>query len=68
MVVGEKLYLNFVRGIQVTRPVTDQPLFFLALVAMIIGVQLFVAGFVAELVARNSPVRNAYRVDRRLGI
>ena len=67
-IIGEKLYLNFVRGIQVTRPVTDQPLFFLALVAMIIGVQLFVAGFVAELVARNSPVRNAYRVDRRLGI
>ena len=67
-IVGHKLYLNFVRGTQVSRPVTEQPLFFLALVAMVIGVQLFVAGSVAELVARNSPERNAYRVESRLGI
>ncbi len=48
--------------------VTDQPLFFIALTIMMIGVQLFVSGFVAELVARNSPERNAYRVEERLGL
>ena len=42
--------------------------FFIALAIMIIGSQLFLAGFVAELVARNSPERNAYRVDERLGL
>jgi glycosyltransferase involved in cell wall biosynthesis len=50
------------------RLVADNPIFFLALTFMIIGSQLFLAGFVAELVARNSPERNAYRVDQRLGL
>lgn len=48
--------------------VTDQPLFYIALTSMIIGVQLFLAGFVAELVARNSAERNNYRVSERLGL
>jgi glycosyltransferase involved in cell wall biosynthesis len=41
---------------------TDRPLFFLGLLAMIIGVQLFLTGFLAELVARNSPDRSHYQV------
>ncbi len=53
---------------QPARLVTDNPIFFIALAIMIIGSQLFLAGFVAELVARNSPERNAYRVDQRLGL
>ncbi|MBK8612255.1 MAG: glycosyltransferase family 2 protein [Flavobacteriales bacterium] len=48
--------------------VTDQPLFYIALTAMIIGAQLFLAGFVAELVSRSSPERNHYRVAERIGI
>ena len=44
------------------RPVTDQPLFYLALLAIIIGVQLFLSGFVAELISRNSESRNTYNV------
>ena len=64
--LGEKLY--FVLQNKAARLVTDQPLFFLALTAMIIGSQLFLAGFVAELVARNSPLRNNYRVQERLGL
>ncbi len=47
--------------------VTDQPLFYIALTSMIIGAQLFLAGFVAELVARNAAERNNYRVSERLG-
>jgi glycosyltransferase involved in cell wall biosynthesis len=65
-VVGEKLY--FVYGLGKAAPrVSDQGLFFVAITAMIIGVQLFTMGFVAELVRRYSPERNVYRVKERIG-
>ena len=50
------------------RQVTDQPLFYIALVAIVVGVQLFVAGFLGELISRNSPNRNDYQVDKRVGV
>ncbi|MFC2100498.1 glycosyltransferase family 2 protein [Bacteroidota bacterium] len=50
------------------RDVVDQPLFYLALVAMIIGTQLFLTGFLAELVSRNAPDRNHYLVSDRLNL
>jgi hypothetical protein len=46
------------------RAVTDQPLFYIALVMAIIGVQLFMAGFIGELVARSSADRNNYLIDK----
>lgn len=46
------------------RNVTDQPLFFLALVAIIIGSQLFLTGFIAELVSRSSTDRNNYHIEK----
>lgn len=46
------------------RNVTDQPLFFLSLVAIILGSQLFMTGFIAELVSRNSTDRNNYHIDQ----
>jgi len=49
------------------RQVTDQPLFYIALIAIIVGVQLFVGGFIAELISRNSPERNNYQVDKIIG-
>ena len=48
------------------RAVTDQPLFYLALVALIIGVQLFLTGFLAELVSRNANERNSYHIKETL--
>ena len=45
------------------RDVTTQPLFYIALVAVILGSQLFLTGFVAELVARSAPERNKYQVE-----
>ncbi|MDD2595078.1 MAG: glycosyltransferase family 2 protein [Bacteroidales bacterium] len=51
----------------VFRPVTDQPLFYLALVAVIIGVQLFLTGFLGELVSRSSQDRNKYDIKKRIG-
>ena len=44
------------------RPVTEQPLFYLALVAVILGVLLFLAGFICEMISRNSSERNRYNV------
>jgi hypothetical protein len=48
--------------------ITQRPLFFVALVAMVIGTQLFVTGFVAELISRNSPNRNVYLIEKRMGL
>jgi glycosyltransferase involved in cell wall biosynthesis len=50
------------------RDVTDQPLFYLALISMVIGTQLFLAGFLGELIARNSPHRNSYLIEKELNI
>ena len=47
------------------RPVTDQPLFYLALVAVLMGVMLFLSGFTSELISRNSPSRNNYNIKAR---
>ncbi len=48
------------------RAVTDQPLFYLAILAVILGVQLFLAGFLGELINRGSSDRNKYLIDRKL--
>ena len=48
------------------RAVTDQPLFYLALVALVIGVMLFLCGFLAELISRQSPTRNEYGIKERI--
>lgn len=44
------------------RPVTDQPLFYIALLAVILGVMLFLAGFIGEMIARSSGERNQYNI------
>ncbi len=44
------------------RPVTDQPLFYIALLAVILGVMLFLAGFICELISRTSSERNKYNI------
>jgi glycosyltransferase involved in cell wall biosynthesis len=45
---------------------TQRPLFFFAILAMIIGTQLFLTGFIAELITRNSPGRNHYLVEKKM--
>ncbi|HRH37692.1 MAG TPA: glycosyltransferase family 2 protein [Flavobacteriales bacterium] len=66
-VVAEKLWHVFYLHVSAPR-VADSGVFFVALTAMVIGVQLFTMGFVAELVRRYSPERNVYRVAERLGV
>lgn len=48
------------------RAVTDQPLFFVAILAVILGVQLFLAGFLGELINRRSSDRNTYLIDKKI--
>ena len=62
--VIDKLYaqahgLNF-------RAVTDQPLFYISLVAAIVGIQLFLSGFIAEIVSRSGPERNSYKIKNKI--
>jgi glycosyltransferase involved in cell wall biosynthesis len=63
--IGVKLY-HISMAIPYKRDVTDQPLFYIALVAIILGSQLFLTGFVAELVTRNAPERNQYLIEREI--
>jgi len=48
------------------RPVTEQPLFYLALLAVILGFQLFLAGFICEMISRNSQDRNHYNIREEI--
>lgn len=52
-------------GIMV-RTVTEQPLFYIAMLAIVLGVQLFLAGFLGEMISRNSSDRNHYLIDEKL--
>jgi len=47
---------------------TQRPLFFFAIMIMIIGSQLFLAGFIGELISRNSPERNNYLIEEKKGL
>jgi glycosyltransferase involved in cell wall biosynthesis len=67
ILIGEKVYSLFVLKF-IPREVTDQPLFYLALTSMIIGTQLFLAGFIGELIARNSSIRNQYLLAEKIDI
>lgn len=49
------------------RQVTDQPLFAIAMLAMILGFMLFLAGFLGEMIVRNSPDRNKYLISDKIG-
>ncbi len=53
---------------EAVRGVTDQPLFFLSLVMAIVGVQLFIAGFLGELIGRRSADRNRYLIDEAIDL
>ena len=63
-IIAEKL-VSQANGLRF-RPVTDQPLFYLALVAVVIGVMLFLAGFLGEMVSRSSSDRNRYNIKDEL--
>jgi glycosyltransferase involved in cell wall biosynthesis len=61
------LYLSLAKLIYEAYGIADRPLFFFGILTIIIGTQLFVTGFLAELVARNAPNRNQYVVEEEIG-
>jgi glycosyltransferase involved in cell wall biosynthesis len=63
---GEKFFASL-NGVKV-REVTDQPLFFLALVAIIVGVQTFLAGFLGEMLTTVNNSRQDYQIAEKLGV
>ncbi|MFI5452553.1 glycosyltransferase family 2 protein [Pedobacter sp. UC225_61] len=63
--IGVKLY-HIAAHIPYKREITDQPLFYISLVAIIVGSQMFLAGFIAELLSRNAPERNQYLIEKEI--
>jgi hypothetical protein len=61
------IYLVVSKIIDTSYPITNRPGFFLAMTSIIIGMQLFLAGFIGELVTRNAPGRNAYLIEDKTG-
>ena len=62
-----KLYSLYVLG-KAGDLITDSAYFYISLTCMILGTQLFLAGFLAELIARNAPERNKYNIEVFLGL
>ncbi len=65
IVVGAMKLYNMHSGLSYTL-ITDSPYFYLSLVTMLLGTQLFLAGFVGELIVRNSHRRNEYEIEEEL--
>jgi glycosyltransferase involved in cell wall biosynthesis len=61
-------YLTFEKFFHQAFKMTERPLFYFGLLAMVLGTQLFVAGFLGELVSRNASDRNHYLIEEKLGI
>lgn len=66
--LGIFLYLTVSKFFFDQTGLTHRPLFFFAILAMIIGSQLFLAGFIGELISRNSAERNNYLIEKKTGI
>lgn len=58
--------VNMAHHVEHFRQVTEQPLFYIALMTMIFGLMLFLAGFLAEMIVRNSSDRNKYQISARI--
>jgi glycosyltransferase involved in cell wall biosynthesis len=62
------VYLIVAKFVATEFALTNRPSFYIALTAMIIGMQLFLTGFVAELIARNAAERNFYLIEEKIGV
>lgn len=61
-------YLAYAKFFLLEFKMTDRPLFFFGILAMILGTQLFMTGFIAEMISRNSSDRNHYQVSEKIGL
>lgn len=67
-ILWDKLDSVYLSKVPLKRDVAEQPIFYLALVAVVIGVQLFLTGFLAELIARQSVSKKEYLVVEKVGV
>lgn len=65
--MGISVYLVISKILNTDFALTNKPGFYLALTSIIIGIQLFLAGFIGELISRNSPGRNSYLIESKTG-
>ncbi len=61
-------YLTYAKIFLQEYKMTERPLFYLGILAMILGTQLFMTGFIAEMISRNSSERNKYHIAKRKGL
>ncbi|MDB5250054.1 MAG: glycosyl transferase, group 2 family protein [Segetibacter sp.] len=61
-------YLVIAKFVSADFSLTNRPSFYIALATMVIGMQLFLAGFLAELISRNSSERNVYLIEKKIGV
>src|SRR5688572_627903 len=66
--LGVFIYLTITKFFFYQTGMTQRPLFFFAILAMIIGTQLFLAGFLGELISRSSHERNSYLIEDKIGL
>jgi len=59
-------YLSFAKTVYQEYGIADRPLFFFGILALVIGCQLFLTGFLAEMINRNSPIRNSYLIEKEI--
>lgn len=66
--IGLSIFLVIKKFIDPESTLTDKPGFYIALTTTIIGVQLFLSGFIGELISRNAPGRNSYLIEKKVGV
>ena len=66
--IGLSIYLIIKKFLDPVSTLNDKPGFYLALTTTIIGVQLFLSGFIGELISRNAPNRNSYLIEKKVGV
>jgi glycosyltransferase involved in cell wall biosynthesis len=66
--LGISIYLIISKFIDPNFALTNRPGFYLALTSLVLGMQLFLAGFIGELISRNAPGRNSYLVEKKTGL
>ena len=67
-IIWEKVRAIYILHSAEYRDVVDQPLFFLAIAAIIIGVQLFLAGFIGEMIVQNNTRKSEYSIEETIGL
>lgn len=62
------IFLVVSKIIDANLPLTNRPVFYMGLTSLVIGMQLFLAGFLGELISRNAPGRNSYIIEKKSGL